>query len=71
MRELTTLEIDQVGGGSISNFAADGGALGSVVGAVMYSTIAGAVRGGAIGALAGATYGIAYYTTGWIIESLS
>ncbi|PCJ25204.1 MAG: hypothetical protein COA96_07840 [SAR86 cluster bacterium] len=71
MRELTAMEIEQVSGGSIGDFATDGGAMGTFVGGVVSNTVGGAIRGGAIGAFAGATFGIAYYGTGLMMETFS
>ncbi|MCH8174806.1 MAG: hypothetical protein IIC59_06445 [Proteobacteria bacterium] len=71
MRELTETEISQVSGGSIGDFAANGGAVGTIVGGVITNTIRGAMMGGAYGALGGAVLGAGYYTSRWIVQSLS
>lgn len=58
MRELTLDEIEQVsGGGTISDWAAEGGAIGSMVGTLATNTMRGAARGGLGGALVGASFG--------------
>ena len=71
MRELTETEISQVSGGSIGDFAANGGAVGTIAGGVITNTIRGAMMGGAYGALGGAVLGAGYYTSRWIVQSLS
>lgn len=71
MRELTEAEISQVSGGSIGDFAANGGALGTIVGGIITNSIRGAMTGGAYGALGGAVLGAGYYTSRWIAQSLS
>ncbi|NQV68419.1 MAG: bacteriocin-like peptide [Pseudohongiella sp.] len=71
MRELTTWEIEQVSGGTIGDFATEGGAIGTVVGGIVTNTIRGAITGGGFGALIGASMGIGYYGTGWLLEQLS
>ena len=61
MRELTLDEIEQVsGGGTIGDFATEGGAIGSIVGAGVTGTLRGAVTGGSIGAVAGGSFGIGW-----------
>jgi len=61
MRELTESETQcVVGGGIIGEFAADGGAIGTVVGYVAETTVMGATRGGLVGAMAGTAFGAGY-----------
>ena len=65
MRELTIDEIEQVSGGSsLGEFAADGGAIGSIAGALVTNTMSGATRGGLGGALVGASFRRGLY--GWL-----
>jgi hypothetical protein len=65
MRELTLDEIEQVSGGSIiGDYAADGGALGTLGGTIFTNTLKGAARGGLVGAGMGAAFG-----TGQVIGS--
>lgn len=71
MRELTAVEIEQVSGGSIGEFAANGGALGSVMGGIATNTLRGAIAGGAFGAVLGAAGGIGYYGGLWALEQMS
>ena len=71
MRELTETEISQVSGGSIGDFAANGGAVGTIAGGIITNSIRGAMVGGAYGALGGAVLGAGYYTSRWIAQSLS
>lgn len=72
MRELTAVEIGRVGGGSsLTDYAAQGGILGSIYGAVAEGTMAGAARFGPQGALLGAVFGLSYGTTSWLIEEYS
>lgn len=60
MRELTLDEIERVSGGGIGDFAADGGAMGTIFGALATNTLAGAARGGLGGAALGASFGIGH-----------
>lgn len=61
MRELTEAEASSVvGGGTIGDYAADGGAIGTVAGYVVDSTVMGATRGGLAGAMLGASFGAGY-----------
>lgn len=61
MRELTELEAQAVvGGGIIADYAAEGGAIGTVVGYLGETTIMGATRGGLAGAMLGTAYGGGY-----------
>ena len=71
MRELTSMEIEQVSGGaSVGEYAAEGGAIGSILGGVVTGTIQGAMRGGVAGALVMGTFGLSYNTTSYIIDSM-
>ncbi len=60
MRELTLEEIEQVSGGGLAGYAAEGAAAGSFVGAVFTKTLYGASRAGGVGALVGVSFGIGY-----------
>ncbi len=60
MRELTLAEIEQVSGGGLAGYAAEGAAAGSFIGGVATNTLYGASRGGGLGALAGMSFGIGY-----------
>jgi hypothetical protein len=72
MRELTLDEIERVsGGGTIGDFAADGGAIGSILGAGIRGTISGAARGGITGAVLGGSFGIGFATGSRLYEYLS
>ena len=72
MRELTETEASSVtGGGRIGEFAADGGAIGTVVGYIADSTIAGATRGGLAGAMVGTSFGIGYAAGTYMYGTLS
>lgn len=71
MRELSRTEISQVSGGSISDFATEGGAYGSMLGGLFTNTMGGALRGGAAGALIGASFGLGYTIGSWAYEQLS
>ena len=71
MRELTETEIGQVSGGSTGDFAANGGAVVTIVGGLLTNTIRGAMAAGAYGALGGAVLAAGYYTSCWIVQSLS
>lgn len=72
MRELTATEIGQVGGGSnLSDFAADGGAIGLIFGAVVDGTVTGAARGGTTGAVLGGVFALSYGITTWAIDQIS
>lgn len=69
MRELTALEVGRVGGGSsLTEYAAEGGILGSIYGAVVEGTLAGAARFGHQGAILGAVFGLSYGTTSWLVD---
>jgi|TARA_B110000444_G_scaffold189046_1_gene178491 hypothetical protein len=58
MRELTSDEIEQVGGGiGIGEYAADGGGLGSIIGTLSSGTLYGAGRDEMAGGLLGASFG--------------
>ena len=57
MRELTSDEIEQVGGGiGIGEYAADGGGLGSIIGTLSSGTLYGAGRDEMAGGLLGAFF---------------
>lgn len=71
MRELTAEEISQVGGGSISEYAGEGGALGVFFGGIATGTVFGAARGGTIGAALGASFGAGYEVGSWARDHLS
>ena len=60
MRELTSDEIEQVSGGGLASYAAEGAAGGSFLGAIATRTLYGASRGGGVGALAGMSFGLGY-----------
>ena len=60
MRELTSDEIEQLGGGigiGIGEYAADGGGLGSIIGTLSSGTLYGAGRDEMAGGLLGASFG--------------
>jgi len=72
MRELTLDEIERVSGaGTIGDYAADGGAIGSIIGTLATNTMAGAARGGVAGALIGASWGVGQVTGNALHEWLS
>ena len=70
MRELTEIEAQSVvGGGAISEYAAEGSAIGSVVGYFGESTMAGAARGGFVGAMLGASFGGGFIVGSYLYDS--
>lgn len=72
MRELTLEEIEQVsGGGTLGDFAADGGAAGTVLGGFFTDTLGGAARGGIGGAALGASFGLGYMAGTYLYERVS
>ena len=72
MRELTIDEIEQVSGGSsLGEFAAYGGAIGSIAWALVTNTMSGATRGGLGGALVGASFGAGYMVGSALYDYLS
>ncbi|MEX0964636.1 MAG: hypothetical protein WDZ52_11420 [Pseudohongiellaceae bacterium] len=72
MRELTLDEIEQVsGGGTIGEYTADGGGLGSIAGTLFTGTLRGAASGGMMGGLLGASFGGGYMIGTALYERIS
>lgn len=61
MRELTIHESETVSGaGEVGDWAAEGGAVGTIAGYVYSGTLASAARGGIVGAMLGGSFGAGY-----------
>ncbi|MCA1798305.1 MAG: hypothetical protein LC632_02300 [Xanthomonadaceae bacterium] len=72
MRELSSIELSLVGGGSTESFVSSiaiGTGAGSAYGTLMTNTMAGASRGGAAGAALGFAWGVGTVTGNWIYNT--